>query len=336
MWQGFPIRPDQASTIARSIDHLYYFLTAVDLFFTALIFLTAFYFAIRYRRQKESKATQIEANTLLEVVWTIIPLGICAVAFMWGASLFVRYSRTPEAATEIFVVGKQWMWKLQHPEGQTEINELHVPVGRPIKLTMTSEDVIHGFYVPDFRIQKDVIPGRYTSIWFQATQTGRHHFFCNQYCGANHAVMGGYVIVMPQDAYAQWLSGSVHGESTTAAGAKLYEELACETCHGTGKGPPFVNLFGSKVKLSDGTTVTADEAYLRESILNPSAQIVAGYQPLMPTYKGQVTEEQVLLLIAYIRSLSAAGATQLSHPTATPPANLQGGAQGGGIGKVMK
>jgi cytochrome c oxidase subunit 2 len=306
MWQGFPIRPEQASTIAGGVDHLYYFLTAVDLFFTALIFLTVFYFAIKYRRRSaEAKATQVEGNLPLEVVWSIIPAGICAFTFLWGSSLYVRNSRPPEASTEIFVVGKQWMWKLQHPEGPMEINELHVPVGRPIKLTMTSEDVIHNFYVPAFRVQKDAVPGMYTSIWFQATKTGRYHFFCNQYCGTNHAVMGGYVIVMSADDYEQWLSGGIRGETMVSAGAKLYEQLACITCHGTGKGPPFVDLYGRQVKLSDGTTVTADEAYIRESILYPSAKIVAGYQPIMPTYKGQVTEEQLLQLMAYIKSLSS-------------------------------
>jgi cytochrome c oxidase subunit 2 len=206
---------------------------------------------------------------------------------------------------EIFVIGKQWMWKLQHPEGPMEINELHVPVGRPVKLTMTSEDVIHNFYVPAFRVQKDVVPGMYTSIWFQATETGRYHFFCNSYCGTNHALMGGYVTVMKPGDYEQWLSGGIRGESMVSAGAKLYEQLACITCHGTGKGPPFVDLLGRTVKLSDGTTVIADEAYIRESILYPSAKIVAGYQPIMPTYKGQVTEEQLLQLITYIKSLSS-------------------------------
>jgi len=334
MFQGFPLRPDQASTIARGIDHLYYFLTAVDLFFTAVIFLTIFYFAIKYRRQKEAKATQIEANLPLEVLWTVIPLGICALVFIWSASLFIRYSRPPEAATEIFVVGKQWMWKLQHPEGPMELNELHVPVGRPIKLTMTSEDVIHGFYVPDFRIQKDVIPGRYTSIWFQATKTGQHHFFCNQYCGTNHALMTGYVVVMTPEDYEQWLSGGFRGESMISSGAKLYEQLGCITCHGTGKGPPFVNLYGSSVKLTDGTTVVADENYLRESILYPSTQIVTGYTALMPTYKGQVSEQQVLQLIAYIKSLSS-GAEQPGKSPGHAP-GLGGAGEAGGKKQIIK
>lgn len=330
MLQGFPIRPDQASTIARGVNQLYYFLTAVDLFFTALIFLTIFYFAVKYRRgAKQAKVTQVEGSVPLEVLWTIIPLGICVITFLWGSSLYIRNSRPPEASTEIFVVGKQWMWKLQHPEGPMEINELHVPVGRPIKLTMTSEDVIHNFYVPAFRVQKDVLPGMYTSIWFQATKTGQYHFFCNQYCGTNHALMGGYVDVMSPDDYEQWLSGGLRGETMVSAGAKLYEQLACITCHGTGKGPPFVDLFDKRVKLSDGTTVIADEAYIRESILYPSAKIVAGYQALMPTYKGQVTEEQILQLLAYIKSLSSGGPSQSVKVQGNSP-SLEGGGEHGG------
>jgi cytochrome c oxidase subunit 2 len=305
MWQGFPIRPDQASTIARGVDYLYYFLTAIDLFFTAVIFLTILYFALRYRRRSdEEQPPQIEGNIPLELVWTAIPLGLVMIVFLWGTSLFIRNSRPPAAATEIFVVGKQWMWKLQHPEGVAEINELHVPVNRPIKLTMTSEDVIHDFSVPAFRIKKDVVPGMYTTLWFEATKTGRFHLFCDQYCGTNHSLMKGEVIVMEPTEYEQWLSGGIRGESMAEAGAKLYDQLACITCHGTGKGPSLLGVYGKPVKLSDGSTVVADDAYLRESVLYPSAKIVAGYAPLMPTFKGQVTEEQLLQLIAYIKSLS--------------------------------
>jgi cytochrome c oxidase subunit 2 len=305
MWQGFPIRPDQGSTIARGVDHLFYFLTAIDLFFTALIFLIIFYFMLRYRRRSQKdQPAQIEGNIPLEVIWTAIPLALVVIVFLWGTSLFIRNSRPPAAATEIFVVGKQWMWKVQHPEGVEEINELHVPVGQPIKLTMTSEDVIHDFSVPVFRIKKDVVPGMYTTLWFEATKTGRFHLFCDQYCGVNHALMKGYVIVMDPTAYEQWLSGGIRGESMAQAGARLYDQLACITCHGTGKGPPLVGVYGKSVKLSDGSTVVADDAYLRESVLYPSAKIVAGYQPIMPTFKGQVTEEQLLQLIAYIKSLS--------------------------------
>jgi cytochrome c oxidase subunit 2 len=306
MFQGIPIRPDQASTIAQGVDHLYYFLTAIDLLFTAIIFLTIFYFALRYRRHsEEDKPPEIEGNIPLELAWTVIPLGLCIIVFLWGTNLFIQNSRPPEAAAEIFVVGKQWMWKVQHPEGFEEINELHVPVNRPVKLTMTSEDVIHDFSVPAFRIKKDVVPGMYTTEWFQATKTGTFRLYCDQYCGTNHSLMTGSVIVMEPTEYEQWLSGGIRGEPMAQAGAQLYDQLACITCHGTGKGPSLNNIYGKPVKLTDGSTVVADEAYLRESILYPSAKIVDGYRPIMPTFKGQVTEEQLLQLIAYIKSLTS-------------------------------
>jgi len=303
MWQGFPIRPDQASTIARGVDHLYYFLTAVDLFFTFVIFLTIFYFAVRYRRRsKHEKPAQVETYLPLEILWTAVPLALCAVMFVWSSSLYVENSRPPRAASEIFVIGKQWMWKLQHPEGPSEINELHVPVGRPIQLTMTSLDVIHDFFIPAFRVKKDLVPGRYSSIWFQANQTGKFHFFCAQYCGAFHSQMTGWVYVMSPADYERWLSGSVRSATMAQSGAVLYEQFGCITCHGTGKGPPFAGLYGSTVRLADGATVVADDNYLRESILAPSAKILAGYSPIMPTFQGQISEEQLLELLAYIKS----------------------------------
>jgi len=311
MWQGFPLRPVQASTIAEGIDHLYYFLTAVDLFFTAFIFLAIFYFAVKYRRRREDeRPPQIETYLPLELVWTLIPTILCAIMFIWSSSLFIRNSRPPEAATEIFVIGKQWMWQLQHPEGRREINELHIPIGKPIKLTMTSEDVIHDFFIPAFRVKKDVVPGMYSSIWFVATQTGKFHLFCAQYCGTNHSQMTGWIYAMKPTEYEQWLGGGIKTVSMAEAGAQFYEQFGCITCHGTGKGPPFVDLYGKPVKLSDGRTVIADEAYLRESILFPSAKIVAGYPPIMPTFKGQMSEEQLLQLIAYIESLSTAERTR--------------------------
>ena len=301
---GLPLRPDQASTIARGVDHLYYFLTAVDLFFTALIFLTIFYFAIKYRRRSEDeRPPQIAEFLPIEVAWTAVPLFLTVVMFLWGSSLYIQDSRPPTAASEIFVIGKQWMWHLQHPEGVREINELHVPAGRPIKLTMTSEDVIHDFFIPAFRVKKDVVPGRYSSIWFEATQTGAYHFFCAQYCGEYHSHMTGWVYVMTPVDYQHWLSGSIKGESVAAAGAELYEQFGCVACHGTGKGPSFAGLYGKPVLLSNGAMALADEDYLRESILYPSAKIVNGYPAIMPTFKGQISEEQLLQLIAYIKSL---------------------------------
>jgi len=225
--------------------------------------------------------------------------------FLWGAALFVRNGVPPAGATEIFVVGKQWMWKIQYPDGRRDINELHVPVGVPTKLTMASEDVIHDFAIPAFRIKKDVVPGHYTTLWFTATKTGRYHLYCDQYCGTSHSAMVGWVTVMEPAQYSQWLSGSGGGgKSLAATGADLYKQYACNTCHDIGRGPSFVGLYGTSVKLSNGQTVLADDAYIRESILNPSAKIVAGYTPLMPTFQGQLGEEQILQLTAYIKSLA--------------------------------
>ena len=289
------------------MDHLYYFLTGVTLFFTAVIFLTIFYFAIKYRRRsQDEKPPLIHGSLRLEIVWTVIPFVITVIIFVWSASLYFRNARPPEAAMEIFVVGKQWMWVLQHPEGPKEINELHVPVGRPVKLTMTSQDVIHGFYIPAFRIKRDVLPDRYSSIWFQATQTGKFHLFCTQYCGASHAGMKGWVHVMTPADYEEWLIGAVKGESMSAGGAKLFAQLGCIACHApdsAGRGPLLEGEYGKPIKLQDGRTVVMDEAYIRESILDPTAKLAEGYPPLMPTFQGQVTEEQILELIAFIKSL---------------------------------
>jgi len=305
--QGIPIQPDQASTIARSVDHLYFFITAITLFFTILIFSIIFYFMIKYRRHwTDPRPKPIEGSLPLEVLWTAIPTVIVAVIFVWGSSLYFQNSEPPPGAMEIFVTGKQWMWKAEHPEGQREINELHVPLGRPVKLTMTSEDVIHDFFVPAFRVKKDVLPGRYTSLWFQATRLGTFHLFCAQYCGAFHAGMLGSVIVVQPDEYERWLAGSVLGETMEAAGERLFKENGCVACHladGTGPAPSLLGVYGNTVHLSNGQTLIADDAYTRESILSPAAKIVNGYKPLMPSFQGQLTEAQIIDLVAYIRSL---------------------------------
>jgi len=305
--QGFPFQPEQASTIARSVDYLYWFITLVTLFFTTVIFAIIFYFMIKYRRRGPGERPKaIEGSLPLEILWTVIPTLIVAVIFVWGSTLYFRNAEPPQGAMEIFVTGKQWMWKVEHPEGQREINELHVPLGRPVKLTMTSEDVIHDFFVPAFRVKKDVLPGRYTSLWFEPTKLGTFHLFCAQYCGAYHAGMIGSVIVVEPDEYERWLAGTVQGESPEAAGEKLYLQDGCGTCHladGTGPGPSLLGVYGQPVKLTTGETVTADDAYVRESILAPRAKIVAGYAPIMPTFQGQLTEEQITDLIAYVRLL---------------------------------
>jgi cytochrome c oxidase subunit 2 len=310
MWEGFPLIPEQASTIAEGVDLLYYFLSAVSAFFSVLIFSVIFYFAIRYRRRSDTEIPKpIHGSTLLEIIWSAIPFCIVMVMFGWGASLYFKNSRAPEGAMTINVVGKQWMWKLQHPEGHREINELHVPVGRPVRLVMTSEDVIHSFFVPAFRTKMDVLPGRYTTAWFEATKTGQFHLFCAEYCGNEHSQMIGKVIVMEPVAYEEWLSGAASGESMAEVGGRLFAELRCDSCHdpeGGGRGPSLESVFGRTVALESGGSVVADEAYIRESILNPRAKVVAGFRPVMPTFQGQVTEEQLLQLLAYIKSLSPA------------------------------
>ncbi|MBV8728391.1 MAG: cytochrome c oxidase subunit II [Acidobacteriia bacterium] len=304
-----------------------YFLLAVSIFFTVLIFGAVFYFAIRYRRRSESEPPRTQHTGLaLEVVWSVIPFGLTMIMFGWGASLFFREARPPDDAMQIYVVGKQWMWKLQHMEGQREINELHIPINRPVKLLMTSEDVIHSFYVPGFRTKQDVVPGRYSITWFTATKPGKYHLFCAEYCGTRHSGMIGWVYAMEPQEYQEWLAGGPSG-SMADAGARLFDDLACGNCHkpdGSGRCPNLVGVYGSNVKLADGRTVKADEAYIRESILNPPAKVVEGFQPLMPTFQGLVTEEGVVELIEYIKSLSPRpgqpAPTQTTVPSTEPAA----------------
>lgn len=324
--------PPQASTNAPEVDALYLFLVALCGFVALGVIAAIFFFAIRYRRTPDRQVgANIEGSTPLEIAWTVIPFVILMFIFAWGASLYFKLSRPPENAMEVFVVGRQWMWKIQHMEGRREINTLHVPVGRPVKLTMTSEDVIHAFYVPAFRVKADVVPGRYTTMWFQPTQTGEFHLFCAEYCGTEHSRMGGSVIVMQPAEYEAWLAagpqetGAPAGGSMTPVqlGEKLFNEKACATCHlpaGGGVGPKLVGIYGEQVELATGTTVKVDDAYLRESILSPMAKVVKGYPPAMPTFAGQLNEEQVMALIAYVKSLSAADAPDSAAPAPAAPA----------------
>lgn len=308
MWLGRWLFPPEASTIAPQVDALLLFLIAVSACFAGVIFLAVVVFAIKYRRRSDAERPRpIHGSLALELLWTVIPLGLTLIMFGWGAWLFFTMSRPPADALDVFVVGKQWMWKLQHPDGQREINELHVPVGRAVKLTMTSEDTIHSFFIPAFRIKKDVVPGRYTSAWFQATRPGEYHLFCAQYCGTSHANMIGKVVVMTPEAFEAWLRGGTVGESLAAAGEKLFRQYGCVSCHvpnGTGRGPSLVGVFGKPVKLTSGQTLTADEGYLREHILTPGKKVVAGYPLTMPTFKGLVNEDGLVQLIAYIKSLA--------------------------------
>lgn len=299
--------PDQASSVAGEVDALYFFLCAITVFFSLLIAGLVILFAIRFRRRSEVELpAPITGSTKLETVWTVIPFVLTMIIFGWGAKIYFTLSRAPADATPIYVTGKQWMWKLQHLEGQREINELHVPVGRATRLIMSSEDVIHSFYIPAFRVKADVLPGRYTSIWFRPTQTGEYHLFCAEYCGTKHSGMIGKVVVMEPSDYQTWLSGGPRSESMTVRGQNLFQNLSCHTCHkpdGTGRGPVLDGIFGKPVALQTGETVIADENYLRESILNPGAKVVAGYQPVMPTFQGLISEEGLSEIIAYVRSL---------------------------------
>ena len=320
-----PLFPEQASTFAPDVDHLLYFLMAVAVFFTVVIFGAIFYFAIRYRRRSEQELPRhVHTGLALEIVWSVIPFGLTMIMFTWGAAIFFRESRPPDDALSIYVVGKQWMWKMQHMEGQREINELHVPLGRAIKLTMTSEDVIHSFFVPAFRTKQDVVPGRYSTTWWQPTKAGKYHLFCAEYCGTKHSGMIGWIYVMEPQDYQKWLSGGVGTGSLADNGQKLFQDLACSNCHkpdGSGRCPTLVGLYGKNVQLADGRTVKVDEAYIRESILQPAAKVVAGYQPVMPTFQGLVTEEGVLSLIEYVKSLGPQpGAGPNTGVAPVPPA----------------
>jgi cytochrome c oxidase subunit 2 len=319
MFKNLPFFPEQASAQATQIDAIYFFMVAVTAFFSLLIAGLVVTFAIKYRRRHPDEVgAAIHGSIVLELLWSIIPLGIAMVMFFWGAKVFFDVYRPPTGAMEIFIVGKQWMWKAQHADGQREINELHVPVGRPVKLIMGSEDVIHSYYIPEFRVKADVIPGRYNSMWFTALKPGRYHLFCAEYCGTRHAGMIGWVTAMEPLDFQAWLGGGAPTTSPTAAGEKLFQDLACNTCHvpaGEGRGPSLTGIFGKSVKLQGGGTAMVDDSYLRESIVNPQAKVVAGFQPVMPTFQGLVTEEQLLQLIAYIHSLSEG-----ANATATTPA----------------
>jgi cytochrome c oxidase subunit 2 len=308
MWENLPLFPQQASTLAPRVDALYLFLIVVSVFFAGLIFILIFYFAVKYRRRSDADQPRaIEGSVPLEIVWTVVPFALTLVMFGWGAWLFAEIHTPPRDALEINVVGKQWMWKIQHPNGQQEINELHVPVGQAVKLLMTSEDVIHDFFVPAFRVKSDVLPGRYTQIWFHATKPGEYRFFCSQYCGTQHSGMIGLVIVLEIPDFQKWLSGGATGVSTAQLGEKLFESLGCVSCHRPGgavQAPSLAGLVGKPVKLDGGKTIIADESYIRESILDPRAKIVAGYQPVMPSYKGSISEDGIMQIIAYLKTLS--------------------------------
>jgi cytochrome c oxidase subunit II len=323
MWKNFPLFPERASALAWQVDGLYFLLIAVSAFFSLLIFAAIFFFAVKYRRSVHPHAVPIEGSLPLELAWTLIPLGICMIFFAWGSLIYFQEARPPQGAMEVYVVAKQWMWKFEYENGQRDINQLHVPIGRDVKMIMSSQDTIHSFYVPAFRIKADVIPGRFTTTWFRPTKVGTYHLFCAEYCGTNHSAMIGQVIVMDPAAYQAWMSGSGEGSAGTlaASGQQLFQQLGCATCHRPdtqGRGPDLEGLFGKQVQLEDGRTVMADENYIRESILNPGAKVVAGFKPIMPTFQGQVSEENLTALVAYVKSLTP---TQPKGTTASSVSN---------------
>jgi len=322
-----PLFPEQASSVAGEVDALYLTLVALTVFFGTLISALLVYFAIRYRKaSRVDRLNPIHHSLPLELTWSIIPLGITMIIFGWGASLYFHIYRPPDDAMPINVVGKQWMWKLQHINGRREINELHVPVGRAVRIMLTSEDVIHSFYIPAFRVKVDAVPGRYNQVWFKPTKPGRYHLFCAEYCGTKHSRMIGWVHVMEPSDFQAWMGGATAGLSPVAAGETLFTNLGCATCHAaddTGRGPSLKGIYGRAVRMTGGEIVTADDNYLRESIVEPMAKQAEGYKPVMPTFKGLVTEEGVMQIIEYIKSIGSG----VAGGGAAAPGSLAPGAQ---------
>lgn len=305
----FQLIPETASSFASRVDPLWWFQVTVTVIMTTLIFLGVFYFAVKYRRRRENERTPyIHGSLKLEILWSVIPFGVMMIMFFWSAQLYFEYYNPPADALDLYVTGKQWMWKVQYPEGQREINEIHVPVGRAVKLTMASEDVIHSLFIPAFRLKRDVVPGHFNVAWFRATKPGRYHLYCAEYCGTQHSGMVGWVTAMEPRDYQNWLAGGGATGSLASQGEKLFQQLGCSTCHlldEQGRCPVLRNVYGNPVRLDDGRVVVADDAYIRESILNPNAKIVASFKrDVMPTFEGQISEEGLMQLIAYIKSLS--------------------------------
>ncbi len=299
--------PSAASNLAPGVDHIFIALLLLCGAVATLVCLAIVFFCIRYRRGSSADRTPPKGGSFrFEITWTVIPFFIFLGLFFWAADVFFGMSRPPAGATEIYIVGKQWMWKIQHPDGRREINELHIPVGQPVKLIMTSQDVIHDFFIPAFRTKQDVVPGRYTTEWFTPTKPGKYHLFCSQYCGTDHSKMVGWVYVMEPAEHARWLSEQPAPDSLVAIGERAFQARGCSGCHAPNaaiRAPLLEGIYGRQVPLSDGTIVTADEQYLRDSILLPNKQVAAGYAPVMPTFQGQISEGDLTAIIAYLKSL---------------------------------
>lgn len=303
-----PFLPPQASTIASQVDLIFIALLGLSTIFTSIVVVLVIYFSIRYRRgNRVDRSNPPVTNLRMELSW-IGGLLLLGLGTFTGASIvYFRMSDPPRDAMDVFVVGQQWMWKFQHPQGVREINTLHIPVGEQVRLVMISQDVIHSFYVPAFRLKYDVLPSRYTYLWFEATQTGEFPIYCAEFCGAHHSRMLGRVIVMDPQEYESWLStGGAAAAPMAQDGEQLFQQLGCSGCHAaeaSARAPTLAGVSGSSVTLEGGDTVIADETYLRESILLPNEKVVAGYAPIMPAYEGRISAEQLNELVAYIRSL---------------------------------
>jgi cytochrome c oxidase subunit 2 len=316
-----PIHPPQASSIAGEVDSLALLMLIASLLIAIAIFICVVVFCVKYRRRPGNEIGRPDRRTTpIEITWTIIPLALCMIPFLWGARIYLEEAQPPADALEVYVVAKQWMWKTEQAGGQEEINMLHVPTQRAVKLTMTSQDVIHSFYVPAFRVKADVLPGRYTTVWFKAIQPGQYMLYCAQYCGTDHAAMTGQVVALAPGDYANWLNtGATAFQSPAAQGRKLFQQFGCVECHDAGRAPPLQGLFGQPVLLSDGSTVIADENYIRQKLLTPGATIPAGYQPIMPSFAGRLSEEDILALIAYIKSIGPGPGASVPLPQPVLP-----------------
>jgi cytochrome c oxidase subunit 2 len=317
---NFALFPPEASKIAPEMDALYFFMVLVSLVGLTFVILLVTSFSILYSKRRNPVATQVEGSTLLEATWTIIPLGLFLIMFVWGALIYFRVYTPPANAMNIYVVGKQWMWKAEHPGGQHEIDSLHVPTGRAVQLTLISQDVFHSFSIPAFRVKREAIPGRYTTVWFEATTPGTYHLFCTQYCGTDHSHMVGDVVVMTPDDFKKWLDSSTSGASLAQNGERLFASLSCASCHNArpdARGPSLANVYGAKLTLANGHTTIVDEAFLRDAILNPSQHVTQGYAPIMPTYQGQISEDGVIALVEFLKNLNSDYRVQQTTATTT-------------------
>ncbi len=305
-----------ASSNAQEVDYLLLALLLVSAAVLALVFGLMLLFVVKYRQDSPIDRGSLRKKTWrIETAWTAATLVAFFGLFIWGADLYVRQEQPPGGALKIYVVAKQWMWKAEHEGGQREINAVHLPIGRPIQLVMTSEDVIHSFFVPAFRLKHDVLPQRYETVWFTAQIPGTFHLFCTQFCGTDHAVMGGSIVAMREPDYEAWLAQNGPAETLADAGRTLFMRNGCSGCHGgqgvggqqagsTVRAPPLIGLYGSPVALADGSVVTADDRYIRDQMLMPQTERVKGYDPVMPNFSGVIGEEDVLSIVAYIKSLA--------------------------------